>query len=307
MTISTRRHLLVGFAILAVGAALGIGTAALAQQTAPAEGKKFTQPVYRVPRQPRVAATNSEQAPSTVKQVAGQEHPLVPAVRLARSSLQNIDANINDYTATLIKRERVDGTLGDYQYIYLKVRHKPFSVYMYFRAPQKVRGRECLYVEGQNNQNLIAHEGTGLITKTVRIDPTGWLAMRGQKYAITKIGLRNLTDELVKVADSDMRIGGECEVKWYKDTKIGKGEDARTCTCLHVTHPVKRPGYRFNTALIFIDDELQVPIRYQAFLWPKRPGGQPELEEEYTYMNLKVNPGLTDRDFDENNPQYDFH
>lgn len=49
-----------------------------------------------------------------------------------------------------------------------------------------------------------------------------------------------------------------------------------------------------------------MPVRYAAYSWPSRPGGGPELIEEYTYLNLKLNPGLTDQDFDYHNPEYNF-
>ena len=49
------------------------------------------------------------------------------------------------------------------------------------------------------------------------------------------------------------------------------------------------------------DDELQIPIRYESYDWPQKEGGQPVLLEEYTYTDLKVNVGLTDKDFDPDN------
>ena len=67
-----------------------------------------------------------------------------------------------------------------------------------------------------------------------------------------------------------------------------------------------RKHFRFHLARIFIDDELQVPIRYAAYLWPAREGGKPVLDEEYTYLNLKLNNGFTDRDFDYRNEKYRF-
>jgi hypothetical protein len=45
-------------------------------------------------------------------------------------------------------------------------------------------------------------------------------------------------------------------------------------------------------------------VRYESYDWPRTPGGQPELIEEYTYLNLKFNVGLTDADFDRGNPAY---
>ena len=52
---------------------------------------------------------------------------------------------------------------------------------------------------------------------------------------------------------------------------------------------------------VFIDQELGLPIRFEAFDWPKHPGSEPELIEEYSYMHLKLNVGLRDIDFDVSN------
>ena len=38
----------------------------------------------------------------------------------------------------------------------MKVRHEPFSVYMWFLKP--FQGREVLYVDGQNNNEMVVLE-----------------------------------------------------------------------------------------------------------------------------------------------------
>ena len=91
------------------------------------------------------------------------EHPLMPALRWAREGLPGIE-RIQDYTATLIKRERIGNTLGEEQYIALKVRHKPFSVYLNFLKPTSLRGQECMCIEGANTGKMWAH-GTGIREK----------------------------------------------------------------------------------------------------------------------------------------------
>ena len=35
--------------------------------------------------------------------------------------------------------------------------------------------------------------------------------------------------------------------------------------------------------------------------WPETPGGEPPLEEEYTYLDVELNVGLKDSDFDPDN------
>ncbi len=128
------------------------------------------------------------------------------------------------------------------------------------------------------------------------------MAMRGQRYPLTQIGILNLTRRLIEVASEDVKYG-ECEVKYFKGAKIND----RVCTCIQVFHPVPRKNFLFNVARIFVDDNLNVPVRYEAYDWPKTPGGQPELIEAYTYLNMKLNVGLTDADFDTHNPAYHFH
>ena len=90
-----------------------------------------------------------------------------------------------------------------------------------------------------------------------------------------------------------MKVTSDCEVQFYKGAKV----DGRVCTCIQVRHPENKPPFEFYQARVFVDDELNVPVRYAAWDWPATPGGQPVLLEEYTYLNLKVNQGFTDADF----------
>ena len=301
-----------GIPSVAALAVLAMASFAGAQQ--PRE--KLREPVFRVEkRQPQTVAQQQpaqqqpaqQVQPSTQPANGGQgspaEHPLMPAIRMAQNSLLAIDKNVKDYSCTMVKREAVGSALGDHEYIFLKVRHQPFSVYMYFLGPESIKGRECIYVHGQNNNKLVAHEGGrgGALLPTVSLDPTSKLAMRNQRYPITEIGLRNLTTKLIEVAQADSRFG-ECDVRFFKDAKV----NGRLCTGLHVMHPVRRDNFRFHAAQVFIDNELQIPIRYASYDWPARAGEQPPLIEEYTYTNLKINNGFTDADFDRNNKQYGF-
>ena len=78
-------------------------------------------------------------------------------------------------------------------------------------------------------------------------------------------------------------------------------------TCIQVVHPVPRKNFTFNVARVYVDDELNLPVRYESYDWPDKPGGKPILLEEYTYTDIKMNNGFSDMDFSENNPKYHFH
>ena len=233
--------------------------------------------------------------------VGAEKHSLDPAIKVAENALKRMKS-IKGYSATLVKRERIDGKLLEHEYAYVKVRHEPFSVYMYFVGPKKIKGREVLYVEGQNDGKLIAHEGSGIINITVELKPDCFLAMRGNRYPITHLGIKNLAKKLVERANQDKKLGSPVEVKFLTGAKIGK----RSVTCIQVTHPERHPQHLFYMARVFVDDQLNVPVRYEAYDWPKEKGGKPLLIEEYTYLKLDVSKDYTDEDFDRDNPNYKF-
>lgn len=237
-------------------------------------------------------------------------HPIDPAIEIAMESLRHVRSNVDDYTAIFIKRCRVGGELPPLQYASLKVRNRkydgdrlvqPFSVYLDFLKPSSVKGREVIWVENQNNGNLVVHQGGFASFLTTQLDPEGMLAMRGQRYSIKEIGIERLLEKLLVTAQQD-RQHGECDVQIHLDKKFGQAN----CTVIDITHPVQRDHFRFHRAIVYFDNATKVPIRYQAWLWPKSPGEQPELDEEYNYFNLKVNVGLSASDFDPDNPSYRF-
>ncbi len=234
-------------------------------------------------------------------------HPLDPALEFAHRGLEQMTANIHDYSAVLVKRESMNGRVGDQEYMKIKVRNphatngmkQPFSVYMKFLKP--IAGREVIYVEGKNDSKMLVYEpglATGLLTH--KLAPDGMLAMKGNRHPIYEAGLENLVKKLVAVAERD-KAAGDCEVEFREGATI----NGRTCTMIQVTHPEKKAPFDFYQAQVFIDDEYQVPIRYAAYDWPTN-GSDPQLLEEYTYLKIELNVGLTDKDFDPANTEYKF-
>ena len=49
---------------------------------------------------------------------------------------------------------------------------------------------------------------------------------------------------------------------------------------------------------MFLDDELHFPIRVEVYELPLDRSQGPQLVEEYTYLDVKLNNGYTDADFD---------
>ncbi len=282
---------------------LAAGSYALAQQPQP-PSKQLVEPLYR---EAKAKVDHNAKAP---------EHPLDRALIRAYDGLRNIRKNVRDYSATMVKRERIGDTVQEPEYMFAKIRNEkrandrvvtPFGVYLYFLKPTSIKGREVLFVRGQNNGKMIAHENPRSFKGkfgSIWLRPDGIMAMQGNRYPITEIGLETLVLRLIEKGTRDKKNGlaSECIVEFRDNAKI----NSRRCTLIQVKHPYPRDYYDFHIAQIFIDDELNVPLRYAAYSWPTRANGDPELIEAYTYLNLKLNVGLTDRDFDHQNSDYNF-
>nr|NIL97744.1 DUF1571 domain-containing protein [Planctomycetales bacterium]NIM09196.1 DUF1571 domain-containing protein [Planctomycetales bacterium]NIN08672.1 DUF1571 domain-containing protein [Planctomycetales bacterium]NIN77791.1 DUF1571 domain-containing protein [Planctomycetales bacterium]NIO34968.1 DUF1571 domain-containing protein [Planctomycetales bacterium] len=222
-----------------------------------------------------------------------RDHPLVPALQIAHESIRYVDQHVRDYTCRLVARERVSGKLKSHEYMFLKVRqpqtdanHKltvPFSVYINFLGPKSLQGREILYVEGQNNGELLARNGgTGnLQDVTLSLSPDSPRAMRDYRYPLTEIGIRMMGQRLLEVGYESLqadRQRRECEVQIREGAKI----DGRDCRVIQVRFPVQREELRFHLARIFVDQKLPLPLRYESYGWPAANGQPPPLREEYT-------------------------
>jgi len=265
-----------------------------------ADEPKLTEPVHRVASAINIPTSTTGR-------------PLDAALQIARDGLAHCRAEVNDYTATLVKRESVGGTLGEHEYMFVKVRNRkivdgqivqPLSVYLTYLKPTSVKGREVIYVEGRNDGNIIAHEGgfKGRFLPTVPLPPTGMLAMRGQRYPITEIGIENLIMKLVERGETARQFS-DVTCTFRKNAKVG----VRQCTVLEVTQPNRHPELEFYQAQVFIDEAFNLPIRYIAYDWPAKQGDPLQVIEEYNYLDLKINVGLTDADFDANSPLYNFY
>lgn len=240
-----------------------------------------------------------------------KEDPLQESMRIAYDGEKRIRETIRDYTCTLTRRERVEGRLMAYETMFVKIRHEqkegddvvePFSVYVRFLAPERVKGREVVFVEGENNGKLIVRNGgTRFEHITTSLLPDSPAAMQQTRYPITEIGVLNLTRRLIERGEEEKK-DKECEVKLIRGAKI----NGRPSTVIQVAHKTRQSDLQFKTARIMIDDQLNLPVHYSAYDWPQKEGDPPLLLEEYTYTDVKLNVGLTDLDFDHRNEEYRF-
>ncbi len=250
--------------------------------------------------------------PADVSDVATEQftHPLAWTVDYAASRSEYIRRNVRDYTCRLIKRERIGDELQSYQFAKLKVRSeqrrdgeliKPMAVFMQYLAPARLKDRRVLFVAGENDGQVLVRKGGSMMKHLkISVDPFGKAAKRESNYPITHVGFDKFVERLVEIAQEDIERdpkGENTRVSYFRNAKVGK----RKCTRIHVEHPEQKQEMQFHMATLFVDDELNVPVRLVTYGWPEVAGDKPPLNEEYTYVDLKLNVGLTDADFSESN------
>lgn len=256
---------------------------------------------------PRVASTTGRVMPPSAPaepakppaSVADAAPDPIAMARQAIAACQTRYSQVQDYVCTFYKRERINGHLTQLHIMAMKARSRPSSVYFKFQQPNK--GREAIYVAGRNGSKVVAHDvGLGkLVAGTMHLDPRGSMAMEDNRHPVTEAGIGALIETVAHHWSRELSPE-ESRLLFHQNVRVG----THVCTMIESIHPRKRPDFMFYTVKLYIDQEHGLPIRFEAYDWPKHAGAAPELVEEYTYLNLRTNVGLRDLDFDPANPRY---
>ena len=249
---------------------------------------------------PDLAGPTKSTATSLANPPVPEDTPMAKAVRMI-TQCQTRFARVIDYTCTFCKRERIAGKLTPPFVMAMKARSSPKSIYFRFEDPYK--GREAIFVEGRNSGKILAHDVgfTKLLAGTLELEPRSARAMEECRHPITQAGIGSLIETVAQRWAAELSPV-ESVVLFDSNMTIGP----RRCTMIEAIHPQNRPDFQFYKVRLFIDSELSLPIRFEGYDWPSEPGAPADLVEEYSYVDLKLNVGLGDLDFDTCNPQYSF-
>jgi hypothetical protein len=219
--------------------------------------------------------------------------PMDEPIRLiqqARAAYQSV----RDYTCLLVKRETVNGTLSPDNVVEMKVRSRPFSVYLRWQQPRPLAGQEVCYVAGRNDGKMRVHTN-GLLGAVgfVSLDPNDPRAQQTSRHNITEAGIGNMIERFA--------IGWEAERRLNKSqARLAEYEyNRRRCIRVETIHPTNPDGVflHYRTVLYF-DKETHLPIRLECYDWPRSKNDPGALDEVFSFANMRINVGLGDDVFD---------
>ncbi|MDB4695040.1 DUF1571 domain-containing protein [bacterium] len=269
-------------------------------------GYYYYQSLYRTPKDIANAS------PTVTKEATNVAVTMADVLDMAKSARAHLSTTLDDYTARFVKQERdANGALAPESEIQMKVQTRcrnesndaPLRVYLAFNGPPNLKGREVIWGADLFDGTMAVHEvGLLLGLKTLWLDPTGFLAMQGQRYPVSEIGIMKLIDKLIERGEKD-RNNPDVSVEIIADQKL---DDTLTQVIQIRRNKPSNQEDDFSLAEITLDPERQLILGYRAFGWPDEPEGEPVLLESYTYHDVKTNVGLTEADFDPKNPAYNF-
>ena len=248
-----------------------------------------------------------------------------------------INKSINSISLTMLMKEKVNG-----EYIYkkaeFKIAYNPY--YIYLRQSYPNNGLEILYLEGQNNNKAIVNRNT-MALSVLHLDPVGNTIRKNHHHSIFKAGISymlNIFEHLYnKYNPSDTSIWYYNGLVKYADIVCHKitfespkfefipylvreGESLESLSrnlfisdyMVFENNPsissfeTIKPGMTIyipsdygKKIILYIDKKHNIPVGVKIF-------DNYGLFEEYTYLDVRINPEYSPSDFDINNPAYGF-
>ena len=239
-------------------------------------------------------SSSTESTPTgTFREVADSGKPLpseAEMVRLAKKDpiaflekcIQRYDREVEGYTTTLMKKERLGGRLEPREIIEASFREKPFSVLMKWKEGAR-QASATLYVKGENrDQLLVRPAGLLSVAGIVLRDPNGRDAKKASRYLLTEFGIK-IGMQRTLASWKRARQANALHVE-YLGVKTIKEAGKRPCWVLKRTDYPKPEDDGITQLTLFIDKDswLQVGSILK--------GEEDKFIGEYWFRDIKINP-----------------
>ncbi len=208
---------------------------------------------------------------------------------------------------TLRKQERLSGRARPpEQTLAMKVRNRPFAIYLKFLAPKA--GKEVVYAEGHHENKVIAHNGdwTRKIIPRLAVAPSSLHRRPGRPAPpVTEAGLLHLAG----VNSAQVPGSWTWAATTPRPLSTGPPTSRARPGSARSTHGVADGSRPFARVEVLYDPETQfLRCGISSYDWPA-PGhaGDLELAEHYAYDDLKLDAPSPPTDLDPANPDFRLH
>jgi hypothetical protein len=245
-----------------------------------------------VPTTPLLRNDQPATAQQAAPPAAPQANPLDQPLQLVYEA-RKAYANVQDYSCTLVKQERVQGRLQEQNIILCKFRVNPFSVNMRWLAPRELVGQEVSFIYGRNGNKMHVNFAKGF-KKVISpwIDPLDPRVLQHSRHNIYEAGIGNLIEMTIKNMEMERNLN-KTQVRIADYTY-----NNRPCYRIESVRTERNERYYSYRSVLYLDKETKLPIRTENYDWPTQGGAEGgDLLEVFSFIDLRTNAGLTDADF----------
>lgn len=217
--------------------------------------------------------------------VSEDKRTILLALELLESGRRRLQ-KIDNYRATFFKHERIDGVLQPEQEMELRLRNKPLSIALHW--PET--GRKVVYVEGRNNNKMLVRStGFQAFFGTLKLSPTGSLAMRECRHPIYEIGMLHLAGQIREHREYDLGILDKVTCRVERNAEL----DGRPCYRFRVEYSDRQSSRGYRKSIFLIDKEWSIPVSVRNYAWPSSNAATAEdvdagtLVEYYVYRDVE--------------------
>ncbi|HRZ86267.1 MAG TPA: DUF1571 domain-containing protein [bacterium] len=208
-------------------------------------------------------------------------------------SMRESYKDIDGYTAVMVKGEPQAGKSNASQKIFVKFK-KPFKVYMKWIG-DKHAGREVLYVQGENNDNLFAKPDgfLGNILRMVKLPSTH--RSDGSRHTVKDVGIGKLVESIL---DITLQAKRKNDLNLVCNGVVVR--NGRKAYEIERFLPQDKDCYEYKRVVMYVDTATKLPLEVYAY------GKDGKLKEFCVYQDITLNPSLKDTEFTVNNKEYGF-
>jgi outer membrane lipoprotein-sorting protein len=215
----------------------------------------------------------------------------IPVQQLVTGAVEQFK-KVADYTCRLNKTVRKHDELYEDKNISVKYK-KPRHYYFRWESGSE-RGREVIFVDGRHNGKIVAHPGGPLKLITFHLDPEGYLAMKENRHSLKNSGM----EKILSLIESNVALADAKNLDAI--SLIGKGDfDGKPVHIVEGRFPKNQGFYAYRIRLYFSPD-IKLPLKATIYDWSE------QLIEDYEFHELDINVGLSEEDFDPDNPNYSY-
>lgn len=200
---------------------------------------------------------------------------------------------IKDYTATMLKQEKIGGKMQGVETIELKYRVKPTAIYAkWINGPFK--GRECLYNSSVSTKNIRVRESPPFSIVPVTVPLDSLIAKRGTNHLFTEVGLGYMLELILRDYLKASPVGDLTR----KDIGVQEIDGKPVFVMESTLKKNPKQNYYCHRLTHYIDYINSFEVKVEVYDWNN------QMFEMFTYLKIRENAGLKDIDFDQNNPAY---